>query len=298
MSISAAMVKELRERTSAGMMECKKALVEADGDMEKAIENMRISGLAKADKKSDRIAAEGVVVFAKSEDGKRLAMVEINCETDFVVKADDFKNFSDMVVNLALEANTSDIEVLGSTAVASHEGKSLSEVRQELVAKIGENIQLRRVTVLEAAAGGAVGVYLHGSRIGVVASIDKDNQDLVKDLAMHVAASNPVCIDESGVPADTLERERNILVAEAKESGKPDNIIEKMVDGRMRKYLAEITLVGQPFVKDPDQTVAKLLAAAGATCTGFTRFAVGEGIEKKSENFAEEVMAQANAQSK
>ncbi len=293
MSISAAMVKELRERTSAGMMECKKALVEAGGDMEKAIENMRVSGLAKADKKSDRTAAEGVVVFAKSEDGKRLAMVEINCETDFVVKADDFKSFSTLVVNLVLAANTGDLDVLNSTAVAERDGKTLSEVRQELVAKIGENIQLRRAAVVEAAAGGAVGMYLHGSRIGVLATVDKDNQDLAKDIAMHIAASKPVCVDESGVPAESLEKERKILVAEAKESGKPDEIIEKMVDGRMRKYLAEITLVGQPFVKDPDQTVGKLLAASSASCTGFTRFEVGEGIEKKVENFAEEVMAQA-----
>jgi len=293
MSISAAMVKELRERTSAGMMECKKALVEAGGDMEKAIENMRVSGLAKADKKSDRTAAEGAVVFAKSEDGKRLAMIEVNCETDFVVKADDFIGFCDMVANLVLTANTGDIDVLNQTAVASRDGKTLAEVRQELVAKIGENIQLRRAVVMEADAGGAAGMYLHGSRIGVVASVDKDNAELAKDIAMHVAASKPVCVDESGVPADSLERERSILIAEAKESGKPDEIIEKMVDGRMRKYLAEITLIGQPFVKDPDQTVGKLLSAAGATCTGFTRFEVGEGIEKKVENFAEEVMAQA-----
>ncbi len=293
MSISAAMVKELRERTSAGMMECKKALVEAGGDMEKAIENMRVSGLAKADKKSDRTAAEGAVVFAKSEDGKRLAMAEVNCETDFVVKADDFKAFCETVVNLALESNSGDLDTLNATPVASHEGKSLAEVRQELVAKIGENIQLRRAQVVEATDGGAVGMYLHGSRIGVLSCIDKDNAELAKDVAMHVAASKPICVDESGVPADSLERERNILVAEAKASGKPDEIIEKMVDGRMRKYLAEITLVGQPFVKDPDQSVGKLLSAAGASCTGFTRFEVGEGIEKKVENFAEEVMAQA-----
>jgi elongation factor Ts len=169
----------------------------------------------------------------------------------------------------------------------------LEEVRQELVAKIGENIQLRRAEVVQAADGGAIGMYLHGSLIGVVASVDKDNADLAKDLAMHVAATKPICVDESGVPAESLAKERKILVAEAKERGKPDEIIEKMVDGRMRKYLAEITLVGQPFVKDPDQTVGKLLSAAGATCTGFTRFEVGEGIEKKVENFAEEVMAQA-----
>jgi len=292
-SISAAMVKELRERTSAGMMECKKALVEAGGDMEKAVENMRVSGLAKADKKSDRTAAEGAVVFAKSEDGKRVAMVEINCETDFVVKADDFTGFCDLVSNLVLEVGSADVDTLNSSAVASHDGKALSEVRQELVAKIGENIQLRRAALMEVTGSGAVGTYLHGGRIGVVAGIDKNDADLAKDIAMHTAASNPVCVDESGVPAESLEKERKILVAEAAESGKPAEIIEKMVDGRMRKYLSEITLVGQAFVKDPDQTVGKLLSSAGATCTGFTRFEVGEGIEKKVENFAEEVMAQA-----
>lgn len=293
MSISAAMVKELRERTSAGMMECKKALVEAGGDMEKAVENMRVSGLAKADKKSDRTAAEGAVVFAKSDDSKRMAMVEVNCETDFVTKADDFKGFCQLVAQLALDANTGDVEALNGAAVASAGGKTLEEVRQELVAKIGENIQLRRAEVVEAGEGGAIGMYLHGSRIGVVASIDKDNAELAKDIAMHVAASKPLCVDESGVPAESLEKERAILVAEAKESGKPEEIIEKMVDGRMRKYLAEITLVGQPFVKDPDQSVGKLLSGAGASCTGFIRYEVGEGIEKKVENFAEEVMAQA-----
>lgn len=293
MSISAAMVKELRERTSAGMMECKKALVEAGGDMEKAVENMRVSGLAKADKKSDRTAAEGAVVFAVSDDSKRVAMVEVNCETDFVVKADDFKGFCEIVAKLALDTNSGDVDTLNASAVESCGGKSLSEVRQELVAKIGENIQLRRADVLEAPVGGAVGTYLHGGRIGVVACIDNDNADLAKDLAMHIAASKPLCIDESGVPAETLEKERGILVAEAKESGKPEEIIGKMVDGRMRKFLAEITLVGQPFVKDPDQTVGKLLSSSGATCSSFTRFEVGEGIEKKVENFAEEVMAQA-----
>ncbi len=292
MQISASQVKELRERTGAGMMECKKALVEAGGDMEKAVENMRISGLAKADKKSGRTAAEGKVVTATSEDGSAIAMVEVNCETDFVSMGDDFIAFADAVAQTVLERGD-DLEVLNASPVAAFGGDALTDVRQAMVAKIGENIQVRRAVRVSAPEGGNLGVYLHGARIGVVAAISGGSGDLAKDIAMHVAASNPVCVDSNGVPAETLEKERGILVAEAKESGKPDEIIEKMVDGRMRKYLAEITLVGQAFVKDPDQTVGKLLDGASASVTEFVRFEVGEGIEKKQEDFAAEVMATA-----
>ncbi len=288
MQITAAMVKELRQRTGAGMMECKKALTETDGDMEKAIEQMRISGLAKADKKSDRTAADGVVVVTLTDDSKNVSMVEINSETDFVAKGDDFKGFAAAVGKAALNSAPADVEALNATEV---DGGTVDHVRKELIAKIGENIQVRRF-VTRKNSEGIFGKYLHGDRIGVICEVSGGDSALAKDIAMHIAASKPVCIDESGVPADTLAKEKSILMAEAEGSGKPAEIIEKMVEGRLRKYLAEITLVGQPFVKDPDQTVAQLLKAADATVTFFERFEVGEGIEKKTENFAEEVMAQ------
>ena len=288
MQITAAMVKELRQRTGAGMMECKKALAEVEGDMEKAIEQMRISGLAKADKKSDRTAADGLVVIQVAEDGKTAAMVEINSETDFVAKGEDFIGFSNMVCAAVLASEPADVEALLDTEI---EGGTVEHVRKELIAKIGENIQVRRF-VRRTSEAGSFGSYSHGQRIGVICEMEGGDAGLGKDIAMHIAASKPICVSEEQVPAETLEKEKAILVAEAKESGKPDEIIEKMVGGRLRKYLAEITLMGQPFVKDPDQTVAKLLAAADAKVNFFQRFEVGEGIEKKSENFAEEVMAQ------
>ena len=284
MSISASMVKELRERTGAGMMECKKALAAVDGDMEAAIEQMRISGLAKADKKSGNTAAEGVVNIVLDGSGKKFAMVEINSQTDFAAKAEDFVSFTDKVSQAVLAdqpASVDDIKIAGD---------ALEEVRKTLVAKIGENIQVRRFET--GSTDGVLGEYSHGGRIGVVVDLQGGSVELAKDIAMHIAASKPVCVDESGVPAELLEKERAILVAEASESGKPAEIVEKMVQGRINKYLAEVTLVGQPFVKDPDQTVGKLLSAAGATVTAFYRLEVGEGIEKKEENFAEEVMAQ------
>ncbi len=285
MKISAPMVKELRERTGAGMMECKKALTEAGGDMEAAIEQMRITGLAKADKKSGNTAAEGVVEIKLSDDGKRFAIVEINSQTDFAAKSTDFTGFVDSVTQAVLDdqpASVADIKI---------GGRSVEEVRKELVAKIGENIQVRRFQT-GSSAGGHLAQYSHSGRIGVVTELNGGDETVAKDIAMHVAANNPHCIDESGVPAEMLEKEKGILMAEAAESGKPAEIIEKMVAGRMRKYLADITLVGQPFVKDPDQSVEKVLKAAGATVTSFHRLEVGEGIEKKVENFAEEVMAQ------
>jgi len=292
MQITAAMVKELRERTGSGMMECKKALQEVDGDMETAVENMRKSGLAKADKKSGRTAAEGLVAIALSDDKKEAAIVEVNCETDFVSGGDEFKAFTDGVAQRVLTDSPADVEALIALPLGDT-GKSIEDVRQEMVARIGENIQVRRFE--RKSSDGAFGSYSHGVRMGVLVELDKDDADLIKDIAMHIAASNPTCVDESGVPEEMLAKEKAILVAQAKESGKPDEIIEKMIGGRIRKYLAEITLVGQPFVKDPDQTVEKLLKSKGAEVKSFSRFEVGEGIEKKVENFAEEVMAQINS---
>ncbi|EHQ52708.1 elongation factor Ts [Ectothiorhodospira sp. PHS-1] len=288
MQITASMVKELRERTGAGMMECKKALAEAGGDMEAAIEQMRKSGAAKAVKKAGRVAAEGQVMVAASEDGRRAAIVEVNCETDFVAKDDNFQGFVRLVADTLVAQSPADVEAL--MALSTAEG-TLEEVRAGLVAKIGENIQVRRFEVIN--SDGRLGHYLHGTRIGVLVEMNGGNDDLVRDVAMHIAASRPVCVDESQVPQELLEQEKNIFRAQAEESGKPAEIIEKMIVGRIKKYLAEITLVGQPFVKDPDNTVGKLLQDAGAQVNRFVRYEVGEGIEKKVENFAEEVMAQA-----
>jgi elongation factor Ts len=274
------MVKELRERTGAGMMECKKALTDANGDMEGAIEIMRKSGQAKAVKKAGRIAAEGRIVVATSDDGSRAAIVEVNSETDFVAKDENFVGFADGVAARALAAAPASVEALMEGA--------LEEARLALVAKIGENIQVRRFECLSA-GGGFIGSYLHGTRIGVLVEMQGGNADLARDVAMHIAASRPVCVSEEQVPADLLAKEKEIFTAQAAESGKPADIVEKMVVGRIKKYLAEITLVGQPFVKDPDTTVGKLLSAAGATVTRFVRYEVGEGIEKKSEDFAAEV---------
>lgn len=293
MAITAALVKELRERTGAGMMECKKALVETDGDIEASVEHMRKSGLAKADKKSGRVAAEGVIVIDISEDGKKAAMVEVNSETDFVSKGDDFKDFASAIAKSILDGSPADIDTLLSVPLQGGAGESVNESRQALVSKIGENIQVRRFVGL--ATENQFGAYLHGVRIGVLVEMKGGDSDLAKDIAMHIAASRPACVSEKEVPKELLAKEKDIFVAQAEESGKPDNIIEKMVEGRLRKYLAEITLVGQPFVKDPDTTVGKLLEDRGAEVISFHRLEVGEGIEKKNENFADEVMAQVNA---
>jgi len=289
MTISAAMVKELRERTGSGMMECKKALVEAAGDLEAAVEIMRKAGLAKADKKSSRVASEGRVCVKLSADCKRGAVAEINCETDFVAKADDFVEFADGVVQAIIDAAADSVEALLGAKLAS--GVTIDERRRELVAKLGENINVRRFERFDAATGINVS-YLHGTRIGVLVELNSADQTLGKDIAMHIAASKPICVDESGVPAETIAKEKEIFTAQAEASGKPANIIEKMVDGRVKKFLGEVTLVGQPFVKDPDQTVGALLKAKGAAVARFVRFEVGEGIEKEESNFAEEVMAQ------
>ena len=290
MAITATLVKELRERTGAGMMECKKALVETNGDIEAAIEQMRKSGMAKADKKADRIAAEGTIAMARSADGKRAVLVEVNCETDFVAKGDDFKAFAEKVASRALGSGASTAEALLQTAIEDG-GATVEDARKALIAKIGENISVRRVSRVEST--GVVGAYLHGTRIGVLTSLEGGNEELAKDIAMHIAASKPVCVSAAEVPAEVIEKEKEIFSAQAAESGKPADIIEKMVDGRINKFLKEITLLGQPFVKDPDQTVEKLLASKGAKVTGFQRLEVGEGIEKKAEDFVAEVMAQA-----
>ncbi|MFK8052754.1 MAG: translation elongation factor Ts [Woeseiaceae bacterium] len=287
MAITAANVKELRERTGVGMMECKKALVAADGDMDAAAVLLRESGAAKADKKSGRVAAEGRIIVETT--GSASVIVEVNCETDFVANDDNFIGFAGDVAKLIASARPESVDALMSLPMG--DGETVEAVRTTLVAKIGENIGVRRFQIIEN-ADGSIASYIHGSRIGALVAYSGGDDDLGKDLAMHVAASTPMCVDESGVPAETLDAERAILVEQAKGSGKPAEIIEKMVDGRMRKYLAEITLVGQPFVKDPDTTVGKLLKSAGASVSEFVRFEVGEGIEKKEDNFAEEVMAQ------
>jgi len=290
MAITAAQVKELRQRTGCGMMECKKALVEADADMEAAAEALRKSGLAKADKKAGRVAAEGIIVVEVSGDGKAAAMAEINSETDFVAKKEEFQNFARAVVQRVLNDVPADMDALLAMPLEDG-GETVEEARRSLIAGIGENINVRRFVRSEATVG-TLSSYLHGNRIGVLVDVQGGNTDLARDLAMHIAASKPVCVDASGVPQELLDKEKEIFSAQAEASGKPAAIIEKMVSGRIRKFLGEITLLGQPFVKDPEQTVGKLLQAAGASVQAFERLELGEGIEKKTENFAEEVMAQ------
>jgi len=290
MSISAAQVKELRERTGSGMMECKKALVDAAGDMEAAVEILRKSGLAKADKKAGRVAAEGLILVELSDDRRRAAIVEVNCETDFVAKKEEFQDFAAKIARRVLKDAPQTMEALLALPLTDG-GASIEESRKELIAKIGENINVRRYTLVE--TNGILGAYLHGTRIGVLVEMKGGSEDLAKDVAMHIAASRPVCVTEAEVPAELVEKEREIFAAQAEQSGKPADIVAKMVEGRIKKYLAEVTLVGQPFVKDPETTVGKLLSKAGAEVLSFQRLELGEGIEKKTENFAEEVMAQA-----
>jgi len=291
MAISAAMVKELRERTGAGMMECKKALVESDGDVEAAIEAMRKSGQAKAARKSGRIAAEGAVMIAIAEGAKRGVLVEINCETDFVAKDENFSKFVAAVAQTALSSSAADAAALADLPLAGDGSSSVNAAREALIAKIGENIQVRRVVRFDDAEG-VLYSYRHGVRIGVVVELVGGDETLGRDIAMHIAASSPLCVSADQVPSETLEKEREIFRAQALESGKPENIVEKMIGGRVRKFLEEVTLLGQPFVKDPDTSVEKLLSQAGAQVRRFARVEVGEGIEKRSENFADEVMAQ------
>ncbi len=291
MNITADTVKQLRERTGAGMMECKKALVETQGDLDAAAELMRKSGLAKADKKAARGGAEGTVAVERA--GNSAVLVEVNCETDFVARGDEFQAFAREVARLALEKAPADVSAL----VALPSGAAtLDEQRRALIAKIGENISVRRFA--RVTSEGALGAYIHGGRIGALVALKGGDESLARDLAMHVTAANPAYIDAQGVPAAVLDKEREILAEQTKAEKKPPEIIAKMVEGRLRKYLAEITLVGQPFVKDPDTTVEKLLKSSGATVAQFVRFAVGEGIEKKQDDFVGEVMAQVKAQEK
>jgi elongation factor Ts len=286
--ITAAMVKELREITGLGMMECKKALEEAGGDMKKAEDLLRIKSGAKASKAASRVAAEGVVGAYLAPGNKLGAMVEVNCETDFVAKNQDFLAFARGLAETVARENPADVAALSALTVG---GENVEAKRQALVQKIGENLAIRRFVRYETA--GTLASYLHGARIGVLVDLESGDEALGKDLAMHVAASKPVCVSRDQVPAELIAREREIYSAQAAESGKPANIVEKMVDGRIAKYLAEVTLLGQPFVKDPEQTVDKLLASRQAKVSRFTLFVVGEGIEKKSADFAAEVMAQA-----
>ncbi len=292
MAITAAQVKELRERTGSGMMECKKALVDANGDMDTAAEALRKAGMAKADKKAGRVAAEGLVVIETGEDRKTAAIVEVNCETDFVAKKEDFQDYAAAIARRVLADNPADIDSLLAMPLHDGDATTIEEARKALIATIGENITVRRFTRVE--SKGELASYRHGVRIGVLVDLEGGDAALGKDLAMHIAAHDPrpVCVSEDQVPEDMLASERDIFTAQARESGKPDNIIEKMIEGRIRKFLGEITLLGQSFVKDPDQTVGKLLEGAGATVAGFQRLELGEGIEKKTENFADEVMAQ------
>ena len=287
MSISASLVKQLRERTGAGMMECKKFLVQTNGDLEEAVKEMRKAGGLKADKKADRIAAEGKIFVAK--DNNQAVMLEVNSETDFVARDDNFVDLGNKVAATALQTKAEDVAELAGKDL-SGDSITVEEARQQLVAKIGENIQLRRLVHVN--AEGAIGTYLHGAKIGVVVSLKNGSEDLAKDIAMHIAATNPIVVSKENVPNDAIENEREIFTAQARESGKPQEIIDKMIEGRISKFVNEVSLTGQSFVKDPSKTVGQLLKENGAEVSSFVRYEVGEGIEKKEDNFVAEVMAQ------
>jgi elongation factor Ts len=289
--ISAALVKELRERTGAGMMECKKALEASNGDIDVAIEELRKSGVAKAGKKAGRVAAEGAITIAISGDNKKAIMIEINSETDFVARDTNFTTFVKAVGETALQNNSADVAAL-SAATLQGQGKTVEETRLELVTKVGENVQIRRLQSTGSHAA-FVGSYIHGNRIGVVVELDVANEELARDIAMHIAASRPIVVTPDKVPQDLIDKEKEIFTAQAATSGKPADIIEKMVVGRLKKFLDEVSLTGQPFVKDPDMNVGTLLAKHKAKVLAFHRYEVGEGIEKVIEDFKEAVMSQA-----
>lgn len=286
MSISASMVKELRERTGAGMMECKKALQESNGNIDSAIELLRTSGQAKAEKKAKRVAAEGKIVIKNNL--ANAVIVEINSETDFAANDSNFTDFANSIADALLQNEISDINSLNDLKLS--DDVSIEEARTNLISKIGENISIRRFDKIHQAVN--IGEYSHGSRIGVIVSLDKSDPDLAKDIAMHIAASNPICLDKEDVPEDLVSREKRIFLEQASSSGKPPEIIEKMVEGRMKKFFKEITLLGQSFIKDPDISIKDLLDESEAKVQSFIRYEVGEGIEKKEENFADEVMKQ------
>jgi elongation factor Ts len=287
-SVTAAQVKELRDRTGAGMMDCRKALEATGGDLEAAIEKLRMDGQAKAVKKAARIAADGTVAVVEGADA--MVLVEVNCETDFVAKGDDFQAFARSAAQAALDGHPDSVE-----ALMAANGGVLEEARKTMVARIGENISVRRFVVVPK-AGGAIAHYIHaGNRIGVVVSLERGDAELARDIAMHVAASRPQYLKADDVPESIRDEERKVLMAQAADSGKPADIVAKMIEGRLRKFLGEITLMGQPFVKDPDQTVEKVLAARGGAVAAYVRYEVGEGIEKKESDFASEVLAAAKS---
>jgi elongation factor Ts len=293
MTVTAEAVKQLRERTGAGMMECKRALVETSGNLDAAAELMRKQGLAKADKKATRVAAEGVIAIATAPNGRTAAMVEVNCETDFVAREHDFRAFAREVAAVALAERPDSLESL--LALPLKGDASVDEVRRTLIAKIGENIGVRRFALLE--ASGRLGAYVHGTRIGALVATEGADAALAHDLAMHVAASNPQYLTPAHVAPEIIAKEREVLTEQARAEGKPPEIVAKMVEGRLRKALNEITLTGQPFVKDPDVSIEKLLKAASAKVSTFQRFEVGAGIEKRQEDFVAEVMAQVKSSS-
>ncbi len=292
MAIAATMVKELRSRTGAGMMECKGALTETDGDMEAAVELLRKKGAAKADKKSGRIAADGLIVALVSADKKSGVLVEVNCETDFVAKDENFSAYAHAVAETVMSERPTSMEALSNLSLPGVEA-TVEEARRDLITKIGENINVRRFQVIEVHDAGSISAYVHGNRIGVLVKIRGGRADLGKDIAMHIAASRPLYLSKDDIPVELAAKEREIYAAQASGSGKPEKIVEKIVDGRLQKYVNEITLVGQPFVKDPDQSIGKLLKTEEATVEQFVRFEVGEGLERRSDDFVAEVMAQA-----
>lgn len=292
MTTTVEMIKELRERTGAPMMDCKNALMEAGGDMELAIQEMRKKGQAKAAKRAGKIAAEGMIAIAKSQDQKKVFMIELNCETDFVAREGSFTSFAQTLAEQGLQQNIdneTDLLALPITGTA----KTFEQTRQELVAKIGENVQLRRIYKIE--SPGVIGTYLHGSRIGVVVSLDKNEPELARDLAMHIAAANPLAIQKEDISPDVLERETEVFLSQARETGKPEEVLQKIIAGRVAKFVNEVSLLGQAFVKDPEKTIEQLLKQHQAKVLKFARFEVGEGIEKEKVDFAEEVKAQIEA---
>ena len=291
MTISSALVKELRERTGAGMMDCKKALIQTNGDIEQGIELLRTLGVASAEKKSGRIAAEGAIVQLVSKDRSLGVLVEINCETDFVAKDNSFKEYATAVAQCLLAGDQNTMEELEESEL--HPDISVNQARQELISKIGENISVRRFDKLRSPDGLVAG-YLHGGRIGVLVSMSECDVELGKDIAMHIAASRPICVTEDDVPEEVIEAERSIFVAQAKESGKSDDIVARMVDGKLKKFMKENTLLGQDYVKDPDITVGTLIASANAKVCEMLRYEGGEGLEKRDDDFVAEVIAQAN----
>lgn len=291
MNITAAMVKDLRTKTGAGMMDCKKALVEAEGDMEKAVDILREKGLSQAAKKASRVAAEGTVVFAMSDDKKVGALLEVNCETDFVGSNEDFRSLASAIAEQIIKVNPADVEAL---LASDMNGKTVKEQVTEAIAKIGENISVRRFTRYES-ADGAVYSYIHGGgKIGVLVEMTGGDDELGKDVAMQVAAANPSYLNRTEVPQAELEHEKEVLAVEARNEGKPEKIIEKMVIGRINKYYKEVCLVDQEFIKDSDLTISKLLKSKGAEVLRFTRYQLGEGIEKKQDDLAAEVAKQLN----